>query len=140
MEPAERYKRMSSVKSKGSKPEMIVRRMIHALGYRYRLHVKELPGSPDLVFRGKKKAVFIHGCFWHRHDCKSGSRIPPSNKEYWLPKLALNQERDRKVVDSLLKLGWSVLVIWECETKDADSLRKRITTFLESEFPAACER
>lgn len=127
--PAQRRHVMQSVKSKNTGPEMAVRRIVHGLGYRYRLHKKGLPGRPDLVFAGRKKIIFVHGCFWHAHDCRYG-RAPSSRQEYWLPKLKRNKERDRENRSALEALGWKVLTVWECEIKDTTALVKRLTEFL----------
>ncbi|MDE0417479.1 MAG: very short patch repair endonuclease [bacterium] len=122
---------VAAVRSKNTKPEMAVRRMLHAQGYRYRLHRTDLPGSPDLVFPSRKKVIFVNGCFWHGHSCKNGSRRPPSNTSYWLPKIARNVERDAKNISSLEVLGWQSLTVWECELKRSpEELRSRITRFL----------
>ena len=122
---------MAAIKSKGMKPEMIVRRLVHSLGYRYRLHVKNLPGKPDLVFRNRRKAIFVHGCFWHQHAkerCLDGRR-PKSNTGYWNPKLEGNVARDKRNRAVLKKAGWDVLVIWDCETQ-SPNLKARIEKFL----------
>jgi len=114
------------------KPELIVRRLVHSLGYRYRLHKKELPGKPDLVFGTRKKVIFVHGCFWHQHNdpnCKDG-RLPKSRLDYWLSKLEKNKLRDQTNAEQLTNLGWESLVVWECETKDVSALRERIIEFL----------
>ena len=122
--------RMSRVGSKDTKPEMTVRRTAHALGYRYRLHAKDLPGSPDLVFRSRKKAVFVHGCYWHRHPgCKRAS-TPSTRREYWQAKFDRNVARDAAAEAALREAGWDVLVVWECETKDPDALADRLRRFL----------
>jgi DNA mismatch endonuclease (patch repair protein) len=121
---------MRAVKSENTKPEMLVRRLVHSLGYRFRLHRKGLPGSPDLVFPRKRKAIFVHGCFWHGHDCKRGAREPRSNKAYWRSKIAGNRERDRIAIQSLGAQGWESLVVWECETKDVTSMQHMIEEFL----------
>ncbi|WP_082506591.1 DNA mismatch endonuclease Vsr [Rhizobium sp. Leaf383] len=121
---------MSRVRSKDTAPEMAVRRLVHGLGYRYRLHGAELPGKPDLVFGARRKVIFVHGCYWHGHDCKRGSRLPSTRQDYWLPKLARNKERDVRNVFSLEQGGWSVLVVWECEVKDKVELGDRLTAFL----------
>ncbi|MDE2125600.1 MAG: DNA mismatch endonuclease Vsr [Armatimonadetes bacterium] len=130
MDTDERYKHMSAVRSKGSKPEILVRKLTHSLGYRYRLHAKRLPGKPDLVFLGKRKVIFVHGCFWHGHDCRRGKRVIRTNQAYWAPKLAKNTERDAINAGTLQTMGWGVLVIWECETFQLDILRRRIIEFL----------
>lgn len=123
---------MRRIRAKDTEPEMIVRRLIHGLGFRYRLHERDLPGNPDIVFTKKRKAVFVHGCFWHRHDsslCKI-SRMPKSNKNYWRNKLARNKERDEKNLIELKKTGWKTLVVWECQTKKSPALGKKIAEFL----------
>ncbi len=123
---------MRAIRSAGTKPEMAVRRLAHGMGYRYRLHGKKLPGKPDLVFASRRKVIFVHGCFWHQHPkagCKD-ARPPRSNTDYWLPKLARNRERDRNAQAELKKLGWSVCVIWECQTRNTPALRRRLKGFL----------
>ena len=128
--PARRSANMRAIHSKGMKPELIVRRLVRSLGFGYRLHRKELPGKPDLAFIGRKKAIFVHGCFWHQHrECREG-RLPGSNQAYWEPKLQRNIERDRQNLADLKSKGWQTLVIWECETKAEGSLRKAIESFL----------
>ena len=122
---------MRAVKGKDTKPEMTVRRLAHALGYRFRLHRKDLPGKPDLVFPGRNKVIFVHGCFWHGHDCARGSRVPATNTDYWLAKVARNTERDEKARAALEQKGWRVVVVWECDLQDSDSLMAR----LKSLFP-----
>lgn len=123
---------MSLVRARDTKPEMRVRRLTHALGYRYRLHRRDLPGKPDLVFGPRRKVIFVHGCFWHRHpdpDCKL-ARLPKSRQDFWLPKLEGNRERDERNNAMLTEMGWDVLEVWECETADADALAKKIKGFL----------
>jgi len=122
---------MQAVKSKNTAPEMRLRKMLHAQGYRYRLHRRDLPGCPDLVFPGRKKIVFVHGCFWHGHDCARGARAPKTNQDYWLPKIARNRARDAASVAALASAGWQVLTIWECELRDDEEVRRRVTTFLQ---------
>lgn len=119
--PEQRRRIMQAVKSKDTSPEMIVRRLLHRLGYRFRLHRKDLPGRPDIVLPRYRKAIFVHGCFWHAHGCPKG-QPPKSRREYWLPKLEANVNRDRTKIAELQRLGWDVLVIWQCETRDTDSL------------------
>lgn len=121
---------MQAVRSKDTKPELIVRKLLHAHGHRYRLHYRPLPGKPDLAFPGRKKAIFVHGCFWHSHGCKTG-RAPKSRLDYWLPKLEANVARDRKKVDAIHALGWKTLTVWQCELADRDALLTRLTNFLE---------
>lgn len=120
---------MSAVKNKNTAPEMLVRRLLHSLGYRYRLHSKKLPGKPDIVFGPRKKVVFVHGCFWHGHECRMG-RLPSTRREFWQKKIAANRERDKLQQDELTALGWRYLVIWECETPDAVALTRRLREFL----------
>lgn len=123
---------MSKVQQKDTAPEMVVRCLVHSLGYRYRLHSKQLPGKPDLVFSGRKKVIFVHGCFWHGHDGCTKGRPPKSRQEYWLPKLKANKERDARVVEELKTLGWRCLVVWQCEVKNLEMLKMNIIEFLES--------
>ena len=128
--PHDRARVMRAVKGKNTKPEMIVRRLAHAMGYRFRLHRKDLPGKPDLVFPGRKAVIFVHGCFWHGHECARGSRQPKQNAEYWRNKIARNVERDADNLQALERLGWQTQVIWECEMKDRDALADRLRAFL----------
>ena len=124
---------MSKIKGKDTKPELLVRRLTHRLGYRYRLHRKSLPGRPDLVFGPRRKVIFVHGCFWHRHedsDCKL-ARLPKSRLDFWLPKLDANKERDERNIFELRKLGWDVLVFWECQTRNEDEMERLVTQFLD---------
>jgi len=129
--PEARSRLMSRIRGKDTKLEMLVRRLIWALGFRYRLHRKDLPGCPDVVFSSRKKAIFIHGCFWHRHEGCTANRIPKSNVEFWTDKLNKNHFRDVNSQLKLREMGWSVLVIWECETKDREALLDKVKTFLE---------
>ena len=122
---------MQSVKSRDTGPEMVVRRLLHGMGYRYRLHRKDLPGKPDIVFVARRKAIFVHGCFWHGHDCPKG-RLPKSRLDYWQPKLDENRIRDRTKTEQLKSLGWNVLVIWQCETVDKETLASRLQDFVDS--------
>lgn len=121
---------MQAVKSRDTKPEMTVRRLVHAMGYRYRLHKKDLPGKPDLVFASRRKVIFVHGCFWHGHDCKRGARTPKANRKYWQAKIERNKQRDLKSQELLRLDEWGVLTVWECELKDASALQERLTRFL----------
>ena len=128
-----RRENMRRIRNKGMKPEMAVRRLVHGMGYRYRLHRKDLPGKPDLVFPGRRKVIFVHGCFWHQHpdtSCKI-TRLPKSNLDYWLGKLQRNKERDREHQEKLRELGWDVMTVWECEVKNAEYTAIRIKSFLE---------
>lgn len=130
--PAERSRVMRAVKSGDTTPELIVRRLVHALGYRYRLHRRDLPGQPDLVFPRLDKVIQVHGCFWHRHTCDAGQSTPASRLEYWSAKFTRNVERDRVNLRRLRRLGWRVLVVWECQTRMAKrrALESRIARFL----------
>jgi DNA mismatch endonuclease, patch repair protein len=110
---------MRRIRKKNTKPELVVRRLAHGLGYRYRLHRPDLPGTPDLVFPRLRKIVFVNGCFWHQHDCRLGSKQPSLNQSYWLPKLRRNVERDRWARARLVETGWDVLVVWECQTRSS---------------------
>jgi DNA mismatch endonuclease (patch repair protein) len=127
--PAERSRVMASVKGKNTKPELAVRRLAHRLGYRFRLHRKDLPGAPDLVFSGRRKVIFVHGCFWHGHDCARGARKPKANADYWTKKIARNRARDEAARSALETLGWKALTLWECELK-RDDLPQRLRRFL----------
>lgn len=128
--PVSRSENMRRIRSKDTAPELLVRRLVWSLGYRYRLHRKDLPGKPDLVFGTRKKVIFVHGCFWHQHPAGcSDSRLPKSRLGYWLPKLQRNCERDAKAVAALEAAGWQVLIIWDCETK-ARGLAERVEGFL----------
>lgn len=120
---------MRAVGQKHTGPEMIVRRLLHAAGFRFRLHRRDLPGSPDLVFPRLGKVVFVHGCFWHGHDCQKG-RLPKSRLDYWQPKIEANLARDARKEKELRALGWDVSTVWQCETKDAPELLARLRIFL----------
>jgi DNA mismatch endonuclease (patch repair protein) len=122
---------MRAVKGKDTKPEQAVRSLLHALGYRFRLHRRDLPGSPDIVFPGRKAAIFVHGCFWHGHTCTRGGRMPKANADYWAGKLARNKARDATARAALEALGWRVLTVWECEIRDAAVLADRLRDFLD---------
>ena len=132
LSPARRSANMAAIRSKNTAPELIVRRIVHSLGYRYRLHRRDLPGKPDIVFGPARKVIFVHGCFWHMHPKKncSDARPPKSNTGYWSPKLQRNVARDAEHVTALRKLGWGVLTIWDCETKDDVRLCARVRKFL----------
>jgi DNA mismatch endonuclease, patch repair protein len=122
--------RMRRIGKKDTRPEMIVRRMVHAMGYRFRLHGARLPGTPDIVLPRHRKVILVHGCFWHRHDCPDGRKLPRSKPEYWAPKLERNRQRDRRNIEDLLGLGWQALVIWECHAKDQEALKRALARFL----------
>lgn len=126
----ERSRIMSRVRYKDTRPEMVVRRLVYGAGYRYRLHASGLPGRPDLVFAWRRKVIFVHGCFWHRHTDCALARIPKSNQEFWTKKLEGNRLRDERVLAQLHLAGWDVLVIWECELRDLDALLERIKSYL----------
>ena len=131
--PEERSEIMARVRSKNSRPEMLVRKIVFALGHRYRLHARSLPGCPDLVFRSKRKVIFVHGCFWHRHANCALARMPKSRLDFWTTKLEGNQKRDQRSKRALLRKGWKVLTIWECQLRDAVRLESRIKRFLDEE-------
>jgi DNA mismatch endonuclease, patch repair protein len=128
--PENRSRIMRAVKGRDTSLELSIRRLLHSLGYRYRLHRKDLPGKPDLVFASRRKVLFIHGCFWHGHGCKRGARVPKTNIEYWQRKITRTRVRDAENEDALKALGWRVLVIWECQTKDVSALQQRLFAFL----------
>lgn len=122
---------MRAVKSRDTVPELTVRRLLHGMGYRYRLHRKDLPGKPDVVFGPRRKVIFVHGCFWHGHSCKRGSRMPKTNAEYWRTKIARNVERHSTQVKELAAKGWSSLTLWECELADTETAAERLGAFLD---------
>lgn len=128
--PARRSAVMARIRGRDTKPEMTVRRLVHAMGYRFRLHRSELPGSPDLVFSPRRKIVFVHGCYWHRHPGCRFAYSPKSNVEFWTRKFDSNIARDQRVEEELEHLGWNVLTIWECEVSDKERLRARLADFL----------
>lgn len=127
--PEERSAQMARIRSQDTKPEMAIRRLVHRLGYRYRLHRKNLPGKPDLVFGPRKKVIFVHGCFWHGHDCRLG-RIPKSRVDFWEAKIHANRNRDHTHLEKLKEAEWESLVIWECQMRDIEKLEKQIRNFL----------
>ncbi|MGE0607493.1 MAG: very short patch repair endonuclease [Pirellulales bacterium] len=131
LSPKQRSARMALIRHKHTKPELAVRRLIHSLGYRYRLHGRGLPGTPDLVFRSRRKVIFVHGCFWHLHAGCRNNRPPKSRASFWLPKLRGNRGRDRRNRREIAKMGWQSLVIWECELDDLKALTDRVIEFLE---------
>jgi DNA mismatch endonuclease (patch repair protein) len=122
---------MRAVKSKNTQTELKVRSLVHRLGFRFRLHRKELPGTPDLVFPARRKAIFVHGCFWHGHDCARGCRMPKTNCEYWKSKIDRNRQRDAANLGELRADGWQVLTIWECKISDSLVLAEGLRRFLE---------
>jgi len=122
---------MSRIRKTGSKPEVTVRQLAHRLGYRFRINRRDLPGTPDIVFPSRRKTIFVHGCFWHQHEGCHLANKPRTRIEYWLPKLARNVQRDMQASEALRKLGWEVLVIWECEVKEHETLTGRLRDFLD---------
>ncbi len=124
---------MARVGQKNTKPELIVRKLLHGLGYRYRLHRKNLPGTPDICFSSRKKVIFVHGCFWHRHEGCRRTTTPKTRTDFWEEKFRQNVARDRRKIDDLQKLGWNALVVWECETEDESELESRLIDFLSPE-------
>lgn len=130
LSPKERSERMSRIRGKGSAPEMKLRRLVHGMGFRYRLHIKELPGKPDLVFPSRHAVIFMHGCFWHRHQGCKLARLPKSKLDFWKTKLEANKERDLLHKRQLRDLGWRVLVVWECEMSDTDRVSAIVRDFL----------
>ena len=132
VDQATRSALMARIRGKNTRPELIVRKLLFAAGYRYRLHVPTLPGTPDLVFPGRKKVIFVHGCFWHRHDNCALARIPKSRVDFWSEKLNGNKARDERIQQALIQAGWQVLVIWECELLHLDALDEKLRRFLDS--------
>jgi len=128
---AKRSAVMARVKSQDTGPERLLRRILTDLGARYRLHRKDLPGSPDLVMPGRRLAIFVHGCFWHGHDCARGARVPKTNRDYWLAKVARNVARDGRNLADLTAAGWRVETVWECQMKDREALRARMAALLD---------
>src|SRR5690606_18729096 len=126
----QRSRCMSAIRSRNTRPEFIVRRLCHAMGFRYRLHGADLPGRPDMVFPKFRKVILVHGCFWHRHSCPYGRVTPATRVEFWQAKFEANTRRDRIVRKQLKSLGWEVMVVWECETKDPSKLSRRLNAFL----------
>jgi DNA mismatch endonuclease (patch repair protein) len=120
---------MQKVKGRDTKPEMTVRQLLHGLGYRYRLHVKELSGSPDLVFSSRKSVIFVHGCYWHGHDCKYG-KLSKSNVPFWAEKITKNRLRDSKNLEELADNSWKALVLWQCQLKDMETVTRMLVEFL----------
>lgn len=130
MSSAQRSATMRSIKGKNTKPEMIVRRLLHASGYRYRVHCREIPGTPDIAFTKRRKVIFIHGCFWHRHAGCARASTPKTNASFWENKFLKNIERDKRVQNELKHGGWSFLIIWECEIRNLNCLKKKLQSFL----------
>jgi DNA mismatch endonuclease (patch repair protein) len=123
---------MRAVRSTDTTPELVVRRLVYGLGFRYRLHVRSITGSPDLVFRSRRKVIFVHGCFWHRHSCADGRSTPASHRDYWMAKFSRNRDRDVKVRRNLRLAGWKILVIWECHTKNPKRLKPKLKSFIDA--------
>lgn len=128
--PARRSFNMSRIRNRNTRPEMVVRSLVHRMGYRYRLHRKELPGRPDLVFPSRSKIIFVHGCFFHMHDCRYGRVTPKQNAEFWQAKRLSNVERDRRNLAALEGDGWKVLEVWECQTRSPELLESALRHFL----------
>lgn len=122
---------MALVRSADTQPELRVRRLAHGMGYRYRLHDPSLPGTPDMVFRARRAVIFVHGCFWHRHEGCALARLPKSKKSFWLPKLEGNRQRDKRNIAALRADGWRVLVVWECELKNIMAVARKLDRFLQ---------
>jgi DNA mismatch endonuclease (patch repair protein) len=135
MTPSERSAHMAKIRSADTKPEMRLRRALHAAGYRFRLHDRRLPGRPDLVFASRRKVVFVNGCFWHGHTCKVGSRLPKTNTAFWEEKRRRNQERDFFQRSRLQELGWAYFDVWECEIMENNLIVERVKIFLTEEKP-----
>lgn len=131
--PEVRRRTMQAVKSKNTAFELRIRRLLFRQGYRYRLYRKDLPGCPDIVFPSKRKVIFLHGCFWHGHTCKRGSRLPKTNIAYWTAKIGRNRERDSGVQKQLRGLGWATLVVWECQSASETEILKRLKRFLDKD-------
>jgi DNA mismatch endonuclease, patch repair protein len=134
---AQRSERMSRVRAKNTGPEMRVRRLVHGMGYRYRLHARQLPGCPDLIFRRFKAVIFVHGCFWHRHDGCKFARVPKSKQEFWLRKFEENRARDQRTMSELRRLGWRIFIVWECSLGDLSRVGEQIKMFLEDGHESA---
>lgn len=135
--PEQRSRNMAAIRGKDTGPERTVRSLVHGLGFRFRLHAKDLPGTPDMVFRSARKVIFVHGCFWHRHDCPLGSVQCRSNAEFWQRKFESNVRRDRRNLDELRALGWDALIVWECWLKNPAATRRRVMAFLQRQSGGA---
>lgn len=129
-DPEARSRIMRAVKGRDTAPEMVVRRLAHRMGYRFRVCRKDLPGHPDIVFPRLRKVIFVHGCFWHGHDCARGARVPKENRAYWVKKVSGNRARDQKNLERLAAAGWKALVVWECTTRDEGDVTARVEKFL----------
>ena len=134
-DPAKRSAVMARIKSTDTKPELLIRKLLTQLGAHYRLHRKDLPGSPDVVMPGRRLAIFVHGCFWHGHDCARGARVPKANRDYWLAKVGRNKARDARNLADLAAAGWRVETVWECEMKDREALKGRLAALLSASAP-----
>lgn len=132
MSPERRSSHMAKIRSKDTKPEIILRQMLHREGFRYRLHDRRLPGKPDIVFAGRRKVIFVNGCFWHGHDCPVGARLPKSNTEFWASKRLRVQERDVMQRRQLVDQGWGYLDVWECEVLAGEDLIRHVSLYLEN--------
>jgi DNA mismatch endonuclease (patch repair protein) len=131
--PEQRSRNMSAIRNRNTRPELIVRSMVHRMGYRFRLHRRDLPGHPDLVFPARRKIIFVHGCFWHLHTCRYGKVVPATNDSFWAVKRAGNRTRDRRNLRSLRKAGWDVAVVWECQTREPERLAGQLRRFLDAD-------
>ncbi len=141
LSPSDRSERMSVIRSRNTKPEIIIRRLLHRIGYRFRLHRRDLPGKPDIVLPRYNTVIFVHGCFWHQHDdpkCRL-ARLPKSRLDFWGPKLAANHHRDQIAVAKLEASGWRVLVVWECELPDSEQVENKLRAFLHEPDQHACD-
>ena len=132
LNPVERSALMARVRRENTKPEMVVRRLVHSFGYRYRLHRRNLPGKPDLAFISRRKVIFVHGCFWHGHAGCSLATIPKTRRAFWCAKFEANRTRDRRVRVDLKRAGWASLVVWECETRHPEGISDKLVAFLEA--------
>jgi DNA mismatch endonuclease (patch repair protein) len=128
--PHQRSERMRRIRSKNTSPERKIRQLLYAVGLRYRLHLRSLPGIPDIVFQKRRKVIFIHGCFWHLHSNCTQYRLPKTNRQFWMPKLRGNRKRDKQNLRKLRELGWNVMVIWECEMKNSKQVTSKALAFL----------
>lgn len=129
--PEQRSRNMAGIRGKNTKPEIAVRSLLHRLGYRFRLHRKDLPGKPDIVFPSRRKVIFVHGCYWHMHDCRWGRVVPATNTEFWQTKRKGNCDRDERTAAALRSAGWCSYVVWECQTKDEETLSAKLRDFLQ---------
>jgi len=132
LDPERRSALMARVRQENTKPELVTRRLLHSMGFRFRLHDRRLPGTPDIVLKRHRKIVFVHGCFWHGHEGCRRSELPETRHDWWAAKIAGNRQRDDAVAGDLQGLGWDVLVVWECETRDGEVLSQRLRSFMQS--------